>query len=32
MLDLVSILSPVAMFALAGLYIRGCERLKGTRS
>jgi hypothetical protein len=32
MLDLVSILSTVAMFALACLYVRGCERLKGTRS
>lgn len=31
MLDLISILSTAAMFSLACLYIRGCERLKGPR-
>ncbi len=31
MLDLLSILSIAAMFALGFLYVRGCDRLKGTR-
>lgn len=31
MLDLIAILSTAAMFALALLYVRGCDRLKGTR-
>lgn len=32
MLDLISLLSTVAMFALACFYIRGCDLLKGTGS
>jgi hypothetical protein len=31
MLDLISILATVAMFALAWLYVCGCDCLKGTR-
>jgi hypothetical protein len=31
MLDLVAIASLVFMFGLALAYIRGCDRLKGTR-
>jgi len=31
MLDLISILATIAMFALTILYVRGCDRLKGTR-
>ncbi len=31
MLDLISIVSMVAMFALSYVYVRGCDRLKGTR-
>jgi hypothetical protein len=32
MLDVVAVLSLVAMFALSLLYVDGCERLKGKRS
>jgi len=32
MLDLVSILSILALCGLADLYIRGCDRLKGLRA
>jgi hypothetical protein len=32
MTDLISILAIVAMFAIACLYVLGCDRLKGTRS
>ena len=31
MLDLISALATILMFALGWLYIRGCDRLKGTR-
>ena len=32
MLDLITALSVAVMFAFGWLYVRGCERLKGTRS
>jgi hypothetical protein len=32
MLDLVASLSSLLLFALAVLYVQGCDRLKGTRS
>ena len=31
MLDIITVLSTAAMFALALLYVLGCDRLKGTR-
>ena len=31
MLDSISIFAGIVMFALAYLYVRGCDRLKGTR-
>lgn len=31
MTDLISILAIVAMFAIASLYVFGCDRLKGSR-
>ncbi len=32
MLDLVAIVSLALVFGLAVIYVRGCDRLKGTRS
>ena len=32
MLDVVAIVSFTGMFGLALLYLKGCDRLKGTRS
>ena len=31
MLDVLAVISIVALFGLAGIYVRGCDRLKGTR-
>ncbi len=32
MLDVVSVVAMVAVFALAQVYVVGCDRLKGTHS
>ena len=31
MLDLIALISMVVMFGVAVIYVRGCDRLKGSR-